>query len=125
MVRLQQKAAAVVAADPNVEAYFSLVNAQGGGQSSGNAGRLQLRLKPRAQRKLTPEQIIEELRPKLNAIPGIRTYLQNPPLIRVGGQQTRSVYQYTLQAQDLDELYHAAGTFEKTHEGNPRAVRRQ
>jgi len=113
MVRLQQKAAAVVGADPNVEAYFSLVNAMGGGQSSGNAGRLQLRLKPRAQRKLTPEQIIEELRPKLNQIPGIRTYLQNPPLIRVGGQQTRTVYQYTLQAQDLDELYHAAGTFEK------------
>ena len=113
MVRLQQKAAAVVGADPNVEAYFSLVNAQGGGQSSGNAGRLQLRLKPRAQRKLTPEQIIEELRPKLNSIPGIRTYLQNPPLIRVGGQQTRTVYQYTLQAQDLDELYRAAGTFEK------------
>jgi HAE1 family hydrophobic/amphiphilic exporter-1 len=113
MVRLQQKAAAVVGADPNVEAYFSLVNAQGGGQGSGNAGRLQLRLKPRAQRKVTPEQIIEELRPKLNSIPGIRTYLQNPPLIRVGGQQTRTVYQYTLQSQDLDELYHAAGVFEK------------
>jgi hydrophobic/amphiphilic exporter-1 (mainly G- bacteria), HAE1 family len=74
---------------------------------------LQLRLKPRAERKLTPEQIIEELRPKLDRIPGIRTYLQNPPLIRVGGQQTRTVYQYTLQAQDLDELYHAAGIFEK------------
>ncbi len=113
MVRLQQKAAAVVGADPNVEAYFSLVNAQGGNQGSGNAGRLQLRLKPRAQRRLTPEQIIEELRPKLNQIPGVRTYLQNPPLIRVGGQQTRTVYQYTLQAQDLDELYHAAGVFEK------------
>jgi hydrophobic/amphiphilic exporter-1 (mainly G- bacteria), HAE1 family len=113
MVRLQQKAAAIVGADPNVDAYFSLVNAQGGGQSSGNAGRLQLRLKPRARRKLTPEQIIEELRPKLNQIPGVRTYLQNPPLIRVGGQQTRTVYQYTLQSQDLDELYRAAGTFEK------------
>ncbi len=112
MVRLQLKAAAVVGADPNVDAYFSLVNAQGG-QGTGNSGRLQLRLKPRSQRKLTPEQIIEELRPKLNGIPGIRTYLQNPPLIRVGGQQTRTVYQYTLQAQDLDELYKAAGVFEK------------
>jgi HAE1 family hydrophobic/amphiphilic exporter-1 len=113
MVRLQLKAAAVIGADPNVDAYFSLVNAQGGPQGAGNSGRLQLRLKPRAQRKLTPEQIIEEMRPKLNRIPGIRTYLQNPPLIRVGGQQTRTVYQYTLQAQDLDELYHAAGVFEK------------
>src|SRR3984957_16054593 len=113
MVRLQLQAAAVIGQDPNVDAYFSLVNAQGGNQGSGNSGRLQLRLKPRPERKLTPEQIIEELRPKLNAIPGIRTYLQNPPLIRVGGQQTRTVYQYTLQAQDLDELYHAAGAFEK------------
>jgi hydrophobic/amphiphilic exporter-1 (mainly G- bacteria), HAE1 family len=113
MVRLQRQAAAVIGADPNVDAYFSLVNAQGGPQGAGNSGRLQLRLKPRAQRKLTPEQIIEELRPKLNRIPGIRTYLQNPPLIRIGGQQTRTVYQYTLQAQDLDELYHAAGVFEK------------
>jgi len=113
MVGLQQKAAAVIAGDPNVETFWSMVNAQGGGQGAGNSGRLQLRLKPRAERKLTPEQIIEELRPKLNRIPGVRTYLQNPPLIRVGGQQTRTVYQYTLQAQDLDELYHAAGMFEK------------
>jgi hydrophobic/amphiphilic exporter-1 (mainly G- bacteria), HAE1 family len=113
MVRLQLKAAAVIGADPNVDAYFSLVNAQGGPQGTGNSGRLQLRLKPRAERKLTPEQIIEELRPRLDKIPGIRTYLQNPPLIRVGGQQTRTVYQYTLQAQDLDELYHVAGLFEK------------
>jgi len=113
MVRLQKQANAVIGADPNVDAYFSLVNAQGGPQGSGNSGRLQLRLKPRAERKLTPEQIIEEMRPKLNKIPGIRTYLQNPPLIRVGGQQTRTVYQYTLQAQDLDELYHSATVFEK------------
>jgi hydrophobic/amphiphilic exporter-1 (mainly G- bacteria), HAE1 family len=113
MVRLQLKAAAVIGADPNVDAYFSLVNAQGGPQGTGNSGRLQLRLKPRAERKLTPEQIIEELRPRLDKIPGIRTYLQNPPLIRVGGQQTRTVYQYTLQAQDLDELYHVAGLFER------------
>ncbi len=64
MVRLQLKAAAVIGADPNVEAYFSLVNAQGGPQGTGNSGRLQLRLKPRAERKLTPEQIIAELRPE-------------------------------------------------------------
>jgi HAE1 family hydrophobic/amphiphilic exporter-1 len=113
MVRLQLKAAALIGGDPNVDAFFSMVNAQGGPQGTGNSGRLQLRLKPRAERTLTPEQIIEELRPKLDQIPGIRTYLQNPPLIRVGGQQTRTVYQYTLQAQDLDELYSVAGVFEK------------
>ena len=44
----------------------------------------------RQERKLTPEQMIEELRPKLDAIPGIRVYLQNPPLIRIGGQNRRA-----------------------------------
>ena len=112
MIRLQQQVAAVIAADPNVEAFNNQITAGGSYQSGGNSGRFQLRLKPRTQRKLTPEQIMEELRPKLNAIAGVRTYLQNPPLIRVGGQQSRTLYQYTLQAQDLGELYRAAGDFE-------------
>ncbi len=43
----------------------------------------------------------------------MRTYLTNPPLIRIGGQQSRSLYQYTLQAQDLNELYQASEEFEK------------
>ena len=115
MVHSQELAAKVVAADPNVDAFFSAISAGGGGPGggSGNSGRLQIRLKPRSERRLTPEQIMEELRPKLSAIPGIRTYLQNPPLIRIGGQQSRSVYQYTLEAQDLDELYRSAADFEK------------
>ena len=125
MVRLQLKAAAVIGADPNVDAYFSLVNARAARRARAIPAACRLRLKPRAQRKLTPEQIIEELRPKLNVIPGVRTYLQNPPLIRVGGQQTRTVYQYTLQAQDLDELYHAAGDVREAHEGSARPVRRE
>ncbi|HEY4360576.1 MAG TPA: efflux RND transporter permease subunit [Bryobacteraceae bacterium] len=112
MAKSQFQAAAVVMADPNVDALFSGVNASGGNNGA-NAGRMQLRLKPRAQRTMTPEQIIEELRPKLNAIPGIRTYLTNPPLIRIGGQQSRSLYQYTLQAQNLDILYGSAREFEK------------
>ncbi|MFI4983224.1 MAG: efflux RND transporter permease subunit, partial [Nevskiales bacterium] len=79
----------------------------------GNAGRVFMRLKPRAVRHSTPEQIIERMRPKLNAIPGIRTYLQNPPLVRIGGQVSRSLYQYTMQAPEIDVLYRAAGEFEK------------
>ena len=42
--------------------------------------------------------MIDELRPKLARIPGIRVYLQNPPPIRIGGTLTKSQYQYTLQA---------------------------
>src|SRR4029078_2599367 len=52
-------------------------------------------------------------RASLIAIPGTRTSLQNPPLVRIGGQVSRSLYQYTLQAPDIDVLYRAAGDFER------------
>jgi len=113
MVERQQQVAAILSADPNVDAFSSNVGGGGGGPSGGNAGRVFARLKPRDQRRLTPEEIIERMRPRLNAIPGIRTYLQNPPLVRVGGMVSRSLYQYTLQAPDTEVLYRAAGDFEQ------------
>jgi HAE1 family hydrophobic/amphiphilic exporter-1 len=100
-------------ADPRVDGFMSRASAGQGGNQVGNSGNLMLRLKPRTDRQSTPEEIIEDLRPKLNAIPGVRTYLQNPPLVRIGGQQSRSVYQYTLQSQSLDDLYRSSEEFEK------------
>jgi HAE1 family hydrophobic/amphiphilic exporter-1 len=112
MVQRQQQVAEIVARDPDVDAFSSSVGG-GGGVSGGNAGRVFVRLKARQVRQSTPEQVIERLRPKLNAIPGIRTYLQNPPLVRIGGQVSRSLYQYTMQAPEIDVLYRAAADFEK------------
>jgi len=43
----------------------------------------------------------------------MRTYLTNPPLVRIGGNQSRSLYQYTLQSSDLDALYRGTAEFEK------------
>ena len=108
MAQMQQQATAILARDPNIEAFSSVV-----GTGSPNQGRYFIRLKPRNERTLSPERVIEGLRPRLETVPGIRTYLQNPPLVRIGGQNTRSLYQFTLQAGDLDTLYAAAGTFEK------------
>jgi HAE1 family hydrophobic/amphiphilic exporter-1 len=113
MVQQQQQVAAILQEDPSIDAFSSSVGGGGGGATSGNTGRLFLRLKPRSERTLTPEQVIEGLRPKLNALAGIRTYLQNPPLVRIGGQISRSLYQYTLQGPDIDELYRSAAAFEK------------
>jgi HAE1 family hydrophobic/amphiphilic exporter-1 len=110
MVRLQQQVSNVVADDPDVDAFTSTVG-QGGG--SVNQGRYTIRLKPRTERHSTPEEIISRLRPRLGRIAGIQTYLQNPPLIRIGGYVTRAVYQYTLQGPDIAELYRVAGNFEK------------
>jgi hydrophobic/amphiphilic exporter-1 (mainly G- bacteria), HAE1 family len=106
MVKLQQQVTKAVRSSPYVDAFMSNV-------SGGNAGRLMIRLKPRNDRSATPEQIIESLRPKLDIIPSIKTYLQNPPLIRIGGLQTRSLYQFTLQSPDLDQLYRVGTDFEK------------
>ncbi len=61
---------------------------------------------------LTIEDVIHELQPKLNAIPGMRVFLQNPPAIRIGGQITNSLYQYTLSSPQLDQLYKYAQMFE-------------
>ena len=62
-------------------------------------------MKPRSERRLSVDQIIEELRPKLSAVPGIMVFLQNPPPITVSGQFTTSVYQMTLQSANLHEIY--------------------
>ena len=111
MVQRQQQVAAIVAADPDVQAYTSSVG--GGRGGGGNSGQVFLRLKPRNQRSSTPEQVITRLRPRLNALPGVRSYLTNPPLVRIGGMMSRSLYQYTLQAPEIDTLYRSAADFEK------------
>ncbi|MGE5359684.1 MAG: efflux RND transporter permease subunit, partial [Bacteroidales bacterium] len=99
-----QKVMKVLADDPNVAGYTANV--------FGSGGRLNVDLKPREQRTLTADQVIEELRPKLARIPGIRVFLTNPPAIRIGGMMTRSQYQFTLQDPDTDELYRSAPKFE-------------
>jgi hydrophobic/amphiphilic exporter-1 (mainly G- bacteria), HAE1 family len=93
--------AKIAAADPNVADFMSSIG--GGG---GNNGRIFMRLKPRSERKLNANQVIQELRPKFAQIPGINVYLQNPPLIRVGGMLSKALYQFSLQDTDTKELYH-------------------
>src|SRR5207244_10485592 len=56
--------------------------------------------------------VIEELRSKLSNLSGIRSFLQNPPLVQVGGQVTKSPYQITLQGPDRNELYRDAQDLE-------------
>jgi HAE1 family hydrophobic/amphiphilic exporter-1 len=111
MKQLQQKVADIISQDPNIDVFGSFMGA--GGNSPVNQGRFFIHLKPRNKRKLTPEQVIEELRPKLAVVPGMRTFLSNPPLVRIGGSQTRALYQFTLQSPDLNALYSAAADFEK------------
>ncbi len=106
MVQHQQQVAAVLSQDPNIEHFMSSV---GGGTM--NQGRLSIRLKPRAER-LSADEVVRGLQPKLAAIPGIRTFLQVPPVIRIGGRSSKTLYQFTLQSGDIDALYAGAAELE-------------
>ncbi|MBI3849887.1 MAG: efflux RND transporter permease subunit [Verrucomicrobia bacterium] len=97
--------ARIVGANTNVANYTSSIGA-GGPTVSANSGRIFLRLKPRSERHQSADQIIQELRPKLASVPGIQVFLQNPPLIRIGGTFTKALYQFSLQGTDSKELYH-------------------
>jgi len=110
MVRHQKEAAAIVGADPYIDNYMSTVGG-GGVNAALNSGRIFARLKDRKTRPHV-DQIIQELRPRLMQIPGINVYLQNLPPIRIGGQLTKSQYQFTLQSPDTEELYHYAPLLE-------------
>jgi len=107
MVKHQKELAAVVAKDPNIDAFMSAVGASGISVAN-NAGRMFMRLKPRSERKLSADEIIQELRPKVSKVPGIMMFMQNLPSIRIGGTLTKSQYQFTLQSPDTGELYRAA-----------------
>ncbi|MCK9418003.1 MAG: efflux RND transporter permease subunit [Nitrospirae bacterium] len=111
MKQHQQAVAAVVLKDPNVDAFMSSAGS-GGASSAGNQGRLFIRLKPRSERKLHVDQVIQQLRPKLAQVPGIMAFPQNPPPVRLGGTITKSLYQFTLQSPDIDELYEYAPKLE-------------
>jgi HAE1 family hydrophobic/amphiphilic exporter-1 len=106
MVARQRAVAEIVGRHPHVEQYMSFVGASGANVVP-NTGRIFMRLKPRDQRPHA-EAIIADLRPQLASVPGIRVYPQILPTIRIGGQLTKAVYQYTLQDTDLHELYHWA-----------------
>ena len=104
MVEHQKAVASIVKEDPSVDAFMSNAGARGPWARS-NSGSIFIRLKPRVDRKLNVDQVISGLRPKLAQVPGIRVFLQNPPPIRIGGLVSRSLYQYTLQSPDTQELY--------------------
>ncbi len=103
MLRHQQSIVDIIRQDPNVNAITSTVGASGP-NASVNSGRIQIALKPRRERKLSADEIIQELTPKLRRVAGIQTFLRSPPAIPIGGQQTNSTYQFTLQSLDLQAL---------------------
>ncbi|MGD0078903.1 MAG: efflux RND transporter permease subunit, partial [Sedimentisphaerales bacterium] len=107
MVKHQIAVNAVLQKEPDIDSFMSFV------RGGGNSGMVLFRLKPRSQRKLSVDQLIQKWRRQLSGIPGIKVYMQNPPPIPLGGRLSKSQYQYTLQSYNLDELYKYAAIMEE------------
>jgi hydrophobe/amphiphile efflux-1 (HAE1) family protein len=106
MQRHQDEAAKMLWSDPNLQGTLSSVG-YGGARGGSNQGFFRIALKPRSQR-LPIDEVIAELRRKLAAIPGLNVYLQNRPLITIGGMVSKAQYQYTLQDSNTAELFAAS-----------------
>src|SRR3989475_4776360 len=103
MVAHQRAAADIVLKQPYVSSFMSSIGASNTSVVP-NTGRLFIRLKPRAERPGV-DAIIQDLRTKLTGIPGFNVYPQKLPTIRIGGNLTKAVFQYTLQDAELTNLY--------------------
>src|SRR6185436_19330394 len=121
MVRHQQQVADILLKEPNIIGASSNVGLLGNnGAGGGNTGRFFVELKPRAERKITVDELIASLRPKFAQIPGIRAFMVNQPPINLGGGgQNRALYQFTMQDTDTDELYKWAPVMEQAIRQSP------
>ena len=120
MADYQKIVANIVRQNPNVEALMSTVGGTGASTLGGpNYGEMIVRLKPRNQRKELVNQIIDDLRPKVAGIPGMRVYLENPPTIQIGGQVTKSLYQLSLVSTNKTQLYATSDELMKALEDVP------
>src|SRR4029079_14699268 len=80
----------IVRADPAVQNV--------GASAFGNGGNLNIQLKPLDERKVSADQVIARLRPKLARVAGAQLFLQSPQDISIGGRQSNSQFQYSIQA---------------------------
>jgi multidrug efflux pump len=107
---MQQKLAQfvdIVGKDPAVDTVNGFT---GGGQT--NSGFVFVVLKPLSERNISVQRVMARLRPKLNQVAGARLYLQPATDIRVGGRASFAQYQYTLLADDTQQLYEWAPKIE-------------
>jgi len=100
MNKLTQQFVRIIKADPAVENVFAFT----GGQGATNHGFVYMGLKPLSERKMSALQVVNRLRPKLNAVPGATVFLQPGQDLRIGGRMSNAQFQYTIQSDNVDDL---------------------
>ncbi|MBY0270734.1 MAG: efflux RND transporter permease subunit [Burkholderiales bacterium] len=103
----------IIEKNPNVEAVMSTAGQGTGGVVGSNIGRIIVRLKPRAERTVGADGVIQELRRSFaGGAQGLRVFMNNPPAIRIGGLISTSDYQLVLQGSNQAQLYEASQALE-------------
>ncbi|MEO5361099.1 MAG: efflux RND transporter permease subunit [Nitrospirota bacterium] len=101
MLENQKKVTAIVEKEPGVVALMSAL----GNFGVSNKGIMFIMLEDKAKRKLSADGMVMDLWPKVNSVPGIYTFMQNPPPIQIGSSQSNAQYQYTLRSSSSEDLY--------------------
>jgi len=107
MLKVQARIADVFQKDPAIFAVSSFTGG-GGGASTQNTGRLFVTLQPRDQRP-PMAQVVDNLRKKTRGFPGVQVFMRPVQNLQLGGRQSKSRYQYTLQSVSADSLNEWAG----------------
>ena len=100
MKQKEQQYSQILRSDPAIEHLSMSV---GGGTMS--VGRATIGLKPLAVRKVSVDQVIQRLRGRLAVVPGATLFLQANQDLNIGGRQSNSQFQFTLESENLNDLY--------------------
>ncbi len=113
MVAKMQQIAAIGKENPEVSAEsYSVASGYGGSSATVNTGRITFRLKPRAEREHSADELVPRLASALRAVPGLASYVVNSPTINIGGRASKGQYQYTMTGGNLPSLYKASQAME-------------
>jgi multidrug efflux pump len=99
-----ERYAQILQSDPAIDTVTLFTGGGGGRGTTANTGRGFISLKPRSERKISADEVITRLRPKLAQVPGATLYLQAVQDVRLGGRISNAQYQFTLQSDDLEAL---------------------
>jgi HAE1 family hydrophobic/amphiphilic exporter-1 len=102
--------------------YVDMATVSSGGMGAMNTARVNIQLKPRAERPVTAAEIVGELRPRISRFPGFQSFLNLPPAISIGGRMTNSTYQLVVQSVNTDDLYTWGARLEQEIERIPEIV---
>jgi HAE1 family hydrophobic/amphiphilic exporter-1 len=119
MVKHQQAVAAIIQKNPNVEAVMSTAGQGVGGVVGDNVGRFIIRLKPRKERSMTADEVIQQIRREASGVQGVRVFLSNPPAVRIGGTLSTSDYVFVITGTELRTLYRPAQEVEARMRASP------